>query len=690
MQANNTFAVIVGIEEYAAGSSWDLKGPANDACRFANWLHLKGVPVENMAVFVSSADKSSLNFPDRLTPKDATLDNIYNSITRDLQNRNEELFYLFWGGHGVITLNEDRHLLCADATENDKRNLNLNALMAFLRTNYFHKTNALSKQVFIVDACANHVRGHKDLPERTFPNGDPLTKGREQYVLLAASPSEYAKNLDTEQTGLFTKELMSLLEAQEGLLPDYSKFTEQLMTTFDGLRDKGKTEQTPAYQWHRDWKGNAVTIGSFKSKKSAEEQVDRKLIVVEKLTIYDIEIIANALMELSSIKDDDKGIASKLSFHSSINLSSGKLSDRVTSMISRCSEYPHGFHELVWLLSSDYETNAFQGFCDTLDKFVKLHTITWSELVELRQIYIENRIRVDNSVLENGFIAMKPSDASKKWTYPSKANLLHLLAYHSQNHVDGLLEFLKIVFPANSEFTPIELNDWKEKVAQRANTTTITTFEGNSSGQVLKQKPSSPNDFSKESLKLDGQLYKELTEAFMAAFPTKPKLTQMLRFGVGEHLDTITLGGNLKDTVFELIQEAERQEWLIDLIKVAREDNPRNIGLKNIEAKVLASYSNKPSETIMSQISNEAKTLLTTASKFNNGEIIDKTELSDYYNKIGVGPYTFGEESARESAKWQHALNELVRSNLVTPKGNKGQIFELTHEGWTLADVLSK
>ncbi len=345
MQADNTFAIIVGIEEYVAGSSWNLKGPANDACRFAKWLHLKGVPTENMAVFISSTDKSSLDLPDGLTPEPATIDNIYNSIAQDLQTRNEELFYLFWGGHGVITLNEDRHLLCADATKDDKRNLNLNTLMAFLRTNYFQKTNALSKQVFIVDACANHASWHKDLPERTFPNGDPLDQGREQYVLLAASPSEFATNLDLEHTGLFTRELMSLLKAQDNLLPDYSKLTEQLMTTFDGLRNEGKTEQTPAYQWHRDWKGNAVTIGSFKNKKSSAQRTGKKL------TVDELHMLINAFLECDSMetKETRNAILKDLTrkrIKQTIERSNKDFFD-VRNIVERCLSYRGAIFELV-------------------------------------------------------------------------------------------------------------------------------------------------------------------------------------------------------------------------------------------------------------------------------------------------------------------------------------------------------
>lgn len=366
MRADNTFALIVGIEEYAAGNSWDLKGPAKDACRFANWLHSKGVPKENMAVFISSADNSSLDLPDGLTPKPATIDNIHNSITKDLQARDEGLFYLFWGGHGIITLNEDRHLLGADATEDDKRSLNLNALIAFLRTNYFDKTNALSKQVFIVDACANHTSWHKDLPERTFPNGDPLDQGREQYVLLAASPSEYATNLDDEQTGLFTRELMSLLETQEDLLPDYSKLTEELMKTFDRLRNEEKTEQTPAYLWHRDWKGSAGNIGSFKGEEPPAREVKKEL------TLDRVQVLINAVYKCGVMKTRDSRDAVldnliRESIRGAINRNNNDLID-VHNIVRRCLSYQGAVIELVEAIKF-FERDSIE--VQTLEKLIK-------------------------------------------------------------------------------------------------------------------------------------------------------------------------------------------------------------------------------------------------------------------------------------------------------------------------------
>jgi hypothetical protein len=38
--------------------------------------------------------------------------------------------------------------------------------------------------------------------------------------------------------------------------------------------------------------------------------------------------------------------------------------------------------------------------------------------------------------------------------------------------------------------------------------------------------------------------------------------------------------------------------------------------------------------------------------------------------------------------KWEHPLNELLKLNLIVARDNKGEVFELTREGWALADTL--
>ena len=46
------------------------------------------------------------------------------------------------------------------------------------------------------------------------------------------------------------------------------------------------------------------------------------------------------------------------------------------------------------------------------------------------------------------------------------------------------------------------------------------------------------------------------------------------------------------------------------------------------------------------------------------------------------------DQSRRNVAKWEAALQELVSKGLVVDKGHKGEIFEVTDKGYQLADTL--
>lgn len=85
-------------------------------------------------------------------------------------------------------------------------------------------------------------------------------------------------------------------------------------------------------------------------------------------------------------------------------------------------------------------------------------------------------------------------------------------------------------------------------------------------------------------------------------------------------------------------------------------------------------------------LTGEAKTLLKAAASDKNGMITKLTLLSG--REIRAGEQVFGAESARESAKWENALKELITARLVAARGYKDQVFELTHLGWSVADGL--
>src|SRR5258708_37657474 len=53
----------------------------------------------------------------------------------------------------------------------------------------------------------------------------------------------------------------------------------------------------------------------------------------------------------------------------------------------------------------------------------------------------------------------------------------------------------------------------------------------------------------------------------------------MVRFQLNKNLDTLALGSDLQEIVFNLIQKAEAQGWIAELISAAHTSNPGNLAL---------------------------------------------------------------------------------------------------------------
>jgi hypothetical protein len=94
-----TYALVVGIEKYKAGSGWDLNGPANDAIQFVNWLLERKVNPENIHLFLSPLDTNrNLIQNTTLNYQAANQENIINAIIYELLSKDVtgELLYVFW------------------------------------------------------------------------------------------------------------------------------------------------------------------------------------------------------------------------------------------------------------------------------------------------------------------------------------------------------------------------------------------------------------------------------------------------------------------------------------------------------------------------------------------------------------------------------------------------------------------
>jgi hypothetical protein len=91
----------------------------------------------------------------------------------------------------------------------------------------------------------------------------------EQFCILAASPGEYAENINSKKSGAFSSALFEVLNKQKGAWPpDMLRINRQLQERFAKLRDAGKAIQTPGYYWYRDWNGSEGSIGSPLESKS--------------------------------------------------------------------------------------------------------------------------------------------------------------------------------------------------------------------------------------------------------------------------------------------------------------------------------------------------------------------------------------------------------------------------------------
>jgi len=87
-------------------------------------------------------------------------------------------------------------------------------------------------------------------------------------------------------------------------------------------------------------------------------------------------------------------------------------------------------------------------------------------------------------------------------------------------------------------------------------------------------------------MSLSGQQVKQLQDAMIDAFINKASLEQMLLFQLNKNLREIAGEGSLKDIVFKLIQTANAEGWVEDLIRAAAEFNPGNQKLRAISQEL--------------------------------------------------------------------------------------------------------
>jgi formylglycine-generating enzyme required for sulfatase activity len=94
-------------------------------------------------------------------------------------------------------------------------------------------------------------------------------------------------------------------------------------------------------------------------------------------------------------------------------------------------------------------------------------------------------------------------------------------------------------------------------------------------------------------MQLSGSQCKQLSLALIDAFPNTISLARMLLYELDKNLIAVAGEGSLQDIVFGLIRAANSQGWVEDLVRAARNDNPRNPKLNAIAQELLDTKSEK-------------------------------------------------------------------------------------------------
>lgn len=249
-------AILVGVESYPqASAAWDLDGPARDVLRVLTYLRSRGIPREEIRCLVTALPRNAgtveaihAGAADRVVPTEAALNALFED---ELPEQAPDTLFIYWSGHGFMEKDGQRRLFTADARPELKKNVNLDSLLRALDSSTFKNIRQVDA---IIDACANYVAATAaGITDRSFAVGTRNAEG-ELRILCAASAGEFARNVRGGDTGVFTTELMTIVERAplaDGSLFDFGMLAPALRERFAQLRHEGSARQAPSLIWVR-------------------------------------------------------------------------------------------------------------------------------------------------------------------------------------------------------------------------------------------------------------------------------------------------------------------------------------------------------------------------------------------------------------------------------------------------------
>ena len=254
--AAQVHAIVVGVERYALGSSFDAPGAVAGALAFARWLVLqRGVPVASLDLWLEPLGGGDL----------ATLADAAGLTGAQLHRFNGNTFFhamkeptgaalhgrflvVYFCGHGLVSDSRSlQHLVMPEATESQLVCIDTDNWRELFKTAGWER---YGHQLWVVDACRNTWTGALGLLPRPWSVG--AVQAVSQCVMLSCASGQTSA-LDAVHGPRFTRELLPrLAAAAPGEWPD---FEQALRDTAAALRADPALAQSPTILLGQDWDG---------------------------------------------------------------------------------------------------------------------------------------------------------------------------------------------------------------------------------------------------------------------------------------------------------------------------------------------------------------------------------------------------------------------------------------------------
>ncbi|NES73587.1 MAG: NB-ARC domain-containing protein,Caspase domain-containing protein, partial [Okeania sp. SIO2D1] len=188
----STYALVIGIDAYQE-SDLNREKLVNHAIDFTKWLRVRGVPAQNIFLCLSPLEDNKSSVEQlvkelEIEYRAANQQTILSLLTEELRNKEGDLLFTFWIGHGLLDSEGRRRLLFADGKVENANNLILDTLLDSQKSYYFHIQN----HICIIDACASYVpesvRSSR-LGGLEFPVDEPCPESK-QFILFSTRKGE--------------------------------------------------------------------------------------------------------------------------------------------------------------------------------------------------------------------------------------------------------------------------------------------------------------------------------------------------------------------------------------------------------------------------------------------------------------------------------------------------------------------